>query len=130
MANVISNAKLTSLYPNKFNKRENSANIRNNTLALIDSALVITDEDGINFVRATASSAATLPNAIKNKGRCITFLVQDATETLTITQNADDANIDGADSNFSLVSATIADVWIELYSTGTEWIIVRQYFVA
>ena len=125
MANVISNAKLTSIYPNKFNKRENSANIRNYTLALIDSALVISDEDGINFIRATATTSATLPDAIKNKGRCITMIVQDAGEILTITQNADGANIDGADANFALVSG-IDDASIELYSTGTEWLIVTN----
>jgi hypothetical protein len=123
MANVISNRKNSSLYPQKFNKRENRASTHNFSCAITDAALELQSDDGINFIRNTGEVTITLPPAAENTGRCISFLQVDA-EVLTIAQNADGANIDGADADFDALDA--ADDWVELYCTGEEWIIVKQ----
>ena len=126
MANVTHNPiKSTKFFKGtNINKREKAASQSMKTLAVIDSALTITSDDGIDYIRATATATATLPKAAENKGRCLVCFNQDSGDTLTIAQNADGANIDGAGSNFTITGAD--DEWVELYCTGTEWIIVRQ----
>ena len=94
------------------------------TLLVSDGDAVIQEDDGINFVRNTGANAITLPEAKRSVGRTICFLQADA-NIMTITQNADDANIDGADANFTSLDA--ADDWAELFCDGSEWIIVRQH---
>lgn len=124
MANSIKNARSSSKYPSKFNKREISASMRNFSLAVTDSALSLSPDDGITHVRNTGAVTITLPAAAESKGRCISFLQTDAA-VLTIAQNADGANIDGADANFTSLDA--ADDQVELFCDGSEWIIVRQH---
>lgn len=128
MANSTKNSRALGLYPEKFNKRENRLITYGYTAIVADSDFSIDDTDGIQFVRADATGGdvtATLPKAATNKGRVITFLLGTAaTNSLIIAQNADDANIDGADANFTALDAD--DDWIDLYCTGDEWIIVRQ----
>lgn len=125
MANVFHNKIPTSKFfsGSKVNKREKAASQSIISVAVTDSAYSITSIDGIDCFRNTGAVTITLPNAIENKGRCIKFIQTDA-NILTIAQNADDANINGADADFTDCDA--ADDWVELYSTGTEWIILSQ----
>lgn len=123
MANVISNQKLSTPSRVRSNKREGKLHTTNNTVLISDAAYSFESDDGINYVRNTGAVTITLPNAAANKGRCICFLQTDAA-VLTIAQNADGANIDGANADFTALDA--ADDWAELYSTGTEWIVVKQ----
>lgn len=124
MANAVHNPRRSAKYPAKFNQRENRASTHNYSMAVIDSALALKSDDGISFVRATAAATATLPPAAENKGRTICFL-QSAAATLTVAQNADGADIDGADADFTSLDA--ADDWAEFFCTGSEWLIVKQH---
>lgn len=124
MANSIKNQKYSSKYPARFNAREGAARDRNNSLLVSDSAYSILSDDGINFIRNSGAVTITLPKAAENKGRCICFLQADA-NVLTIAQNADGANIDGANSDF--VDLDAANDFAEFFCDGSEWIIVKQY---
>ena len=101
-----------------------------NSLAVLDSDYSITNEDGINFFRAEISNAAdlniTMPDAKANEGRVITFFLGDANTSykINLVQNSDGANIDGADATFTALDAD--DDWCDMFSTGSEWIIIRQ----
>lgn len=125
MANVTHNPINTSKFfkGNNVNKREKSVSQSSYSVIVADTSFSLTSTDGIDAVRATATLTATLPNAAENKGRCICFINQDLADTLTIAQNADGANIDGAASNLTITGAD--DEWVELYCTGTEWIILK-----
>lgn len=124
MANSLKNQKLSSKFPLKFNKREGKLTGGNNSLMVADTAFSLLSDDGINFVRGTAAITITLPPAAENKGRLITFLT-DAANLLTIGQNTDSANIDGANADFTGLDA--ADDFLDLFCDGTEWIIVREF---
>lgn len=125
MANVFHNKVSTTKFfsGSKINKREKAVSQSIATVAVTDSAYSIASDDGIDCFRNAGAVTITLPPAAENKGRCITFLQTDV-NTLTIAQNADSANIDGADSDFTSLDA--ADDWAELYCTGSEWIILKQ----
>ena len=109
-------------YPDQFNTRENRL-IRYGHSLLVSSAesVSLEDEDAISMIRNTGASTITLPPAASNKGRSIKFFQTDAA-VLTIAQNADDANINGADSNFAFTAT--ASNGGELYCDGTEWLFV------
>ena len=124
MANSIKNQKYSSKYPARFNKREGAARDRNNSLLISDADYSILADDGINYIRNSGANSMTLPVAAENKGRVICFLQADA-NILTIAQNADSANINGADADFADCDA--ADDFVELFCDGSEWIIVKQY---
>lgn len=121
------NRRRVSSYPDAdmFNQRENRLVDHAHTL-LVSSAesVALSDTDGVSFVRNAGVSTVTLPPAASCKGRVISFLQVDA-NTLTIGQNADGANIDGADADFTALDA--ADDWAELFCTGSEWIILKQH---
>lgn len=123
MANSTKNPRAEASFPGKFNKRENRASTHNYSCAVTDSDLTLTSSDGINYVRNSGANTITLPPASDNKGRTIAFLQADL-NTMTIAQNADSANIDGADADFTALDA--ADDCCDLFCTGTEWIIVRS----
>jgi hypothetical protein len=94
------------------------------TVIVADSAVTLLTDDGVDVVRGTAALTVTLPKASENKGRCICFINQDAAETMTIAQFASGENIDGADASFTALDAE--DDWVELYCTGSEWIIIKK----
>jgi hypothetical protein len=122
MANVTHNAiKSTKFHNGKnVNKREKRGSQVVTTMVESDTAFSLETEDGIDCIRNTGAVTITLPKVAENKGRCICFLQVDAA-ILTIAQNADGANIDGANADFTDCDA--ADDWVELYSTGSEWLI-------
>lgn len=123
----IENQRRCHNYPrgDAFNTRENRASDHNKS-CLVSSAesVALVEEDCISFVRNLGASTITLPPAGSSQGRCISFLQADAA-ILTVAQNADDANIDGADADFTSLDA--ADDWAELFCTGSEWLIVKQH---
>lgn len=125
MANSISNQKRPSRFPlgTGFNKREARMSSHCHSCAVVDSAFSLSSDDGIDYVRSSGAITVTLPKAAESAGRRITFLQSDA-NILTIAQNADGANIDGAASDFTSLDA--ADDWAEFFCTGSEWIIVKQ----
>jgi hypothetical protein len=112
-------------YPKEFNTRENRL-IRHGHSVLVSSAesFSLSDEDSISAIRKTGASTVTLPPAATSKGRIYSFIQTDAA-ILTIAQNADSANIDGANADFTALDA--ADDWCELFCTGSEWIILKQH---
>jgi hypothetical protein len=95
--------------------------VRNFAAAASDYAMLA--DDGIETAFANDAITLTLPVAASNKGRRILF-VQLAAAVLTIAQNADDANIDGADADYVALDA--ANDRAELVSTGTEWLVVSS----
>jgi len=125
MANATHNPiKSTKFHNGKnVNKREKRGREISNTLVDADTAFEILTDDGVDFVRGTAAITVTLPKAAENKGRCLKFLTRDA-ETLTIGQNADSANIDGVDAD--LATLVGIDDCLELFCTGSEWIIIAS----
>jgi DNA topoisomerase IB len=76
--------------------------------------------DGVTQVVVNDAIAVTLPPAADNVGRSIYFC-QRGSATLTITQNADGANIAGADASYTALDA--ANDFANLYCDGTEWIL-------
>lgn len=125
MANSFNNKIPTTKFfsGSKINKREKAVSQSIYGVAVTDSDYTITSIDGIDHIRNTGANTITLPNAAENKGRCIGFIQVDA-NIMTIAQNADSANIDGLNLDFTSLDA--ADDWADLYCTGTEWIIIRQ----
>ena len=123
---TLHNRKLTANHPSKaqrFNKREARASSTLNSLVETDADYTIEADDGIDFVANTGANTVTLPPAAESKGRCIRFRQTDA-NILTIAQNADGADIDGADADFTDCDA--AEDWVELFCTGTEWLVTSQ----
>ena len=123
MANSVKNPRVSSKYPQRFNKRENRGSTHQHTLLVSDAAYTILTTDSIAFVRNTGAVSITLPDAGENVGRCIKFIQVDL-DQLTIVQAADGANIDGADASFTGCDA--ADDQVELYCDGSEWLVTAQ----
>ena len=92
-------------------------------LAAAAADYAITATDGYSTFIVNDAITVTLPDASDNAGRRILF-VQLGTATLTIAQNADDANINGADADLTTLDA--AGDRIELVSTGAEWLAVSS----
>lgn len=119
-------------YPVKHNKRElkvietTLSSIASNGVSELAAAAAdyaVTDTDGyISFIVNDAISI-TMPTAATNAGRKIQF-VQLGTAVLTLVQNADDANINGADANY--VGMDAAGDRAEFISTGAEWLLVSS----
>lgn len=127
MANVFHNKISTTKFfkGSNIGKREKAVSQNISTVAVTDADYAITTIDGVDCVKNTGANTITLPNSAENTGRCIT-IIQEDTAALVIAQNADDANINGVDGN--LTSLETAEDWVELFSTGTEWIIIKRNF--
>lgn len=128
MANTYNPAAVGS-YPQQHNKRELKvlqtafANAPSQKAKSTTSAYAIAADDGVEVIVNAGAVTVTMPNALANKGRRILF-VQTTANVLTIAQNADDANIDGADANYVALDA--AGDRAEFVSTGTEWLVVSS----
>lgn len=129
MATTI-NPKVVPNYPVNFNKKLNKLidSRARSAVVLANENYSISDDSNISFVQATAASASctvTLPNAAKFAGKSIDFRLaaQSSSFKLIIAQNADNANIAGADENYD--DADAAGDEITLISTGTEWLVVK-----
>lgn len=119
-------------YPQSHNNRE---------LKTIETALAATATHGVSELAAAAADYAvldldgyhtflvndaitvTLPAVATNAGRRIMF-VQKAAAVLTIGQNADGANINGADADYVALDA--AGDRAELICDGAEWLVVSS----
>ena len=101
-------------------------NYGTNILAAAAADYAILTDDGYNTFVVADAITVTLPNALANKGRKLAFL-QLGTATLTIAQNVDDANINGADADFTTINA--ANDRAEFISSGTEWLLVTSTIV-
>ena len=115
-------------YPTAHNKREkrlidtiysNSEAHGVSELAAEAADYAITTLDGYKVFIVNDGITITLPDASDNAGRKILF-IQLGSATLVIGQNADDANIAGADADLTTLNA--AGDRIELVSTGIEWL--------
>ena len=80
-------------------------------------------DDGIRTVVVNDAITITMPPVATSVGRKITF-VQLSAAVLTIAQNADDANIAGADTDFIFLDA--ASDYAEVVSDGLEWLVAGQ----
>lgn len=123
---TISNQKSVGIFPARFNKRENKLASSNYSSIELTSAEAyqITDTDGVDFVHVDGASTVTLPQAASNKGRVITFRAH-STAAVVIARNATDlANINKAAADFTAMQT--ADEWVQLFCTGTEWLIVAS----
>lgn len=92
-------------------------------LAAAAADYAITDTDGYSTFIVNDAITVTLPDASDNAGRRILF-IQLGTATLTIAQNADGANINGAGADLTTLDA--AGDRAELVSTGSEWLVVSS----
>ena len=119
-------------YPTQHNKREEKVietalhtapTYGVKEIAASGDDYAITNTDGYSTFLVNDAVTITLPNASENVGRRFLF-IQKAAATLTIAQNADDANINGADADYTTADA--AGDRIELVSTGTEWLAVSS----
>ena len=130
MANTFTRG-TASEYPKKHNKRElkvietvlTDSTHGTSELAASAADYAITATDGYNTFIVNDAISLTMPNAADNAGRRILF-VQLGTAVLTLVQNADDANIAGADANYVAMDA--AGDRAELVSTGLEWLVVSS----
>ena len=99
-------------YPKKHNKRElkviettrDDAKKSGSYLAAAAADYAITDTDGFSTFVVNDAITITLPAVATNVGRVITF-TQIGTATLTIAQNADGAEIAGADADYTALDA-------------------------
>ena len=87
--------------------------------AAADTALAT--GDGYNEVFVNDEITVTMPPAVS--GRRIKF-TQIGTAVLTVAQNADDANIAGADTDYVALDA--AGDTATFYCDGTEWLLVES----
>lgn len=119
-------------YPLKHNKRElklietvyaNLASRKSAEFAAAAADYAILDADGYEVILVNDQITITLPAASTNAGRRILF-VQKAAAVLTVAQNADGANIAGADSDYTSLDA--AGDRAELVCTGAEWLVVSS----
>ena len=131
MANTFSRSDVKS-YQQTHNYREKKvietalANVPSyavSELAASAADYAILDKDGYGVFIVNDAITITLPDASDNAGRRILF-IQLGTAVLTIEQNADDANIAGADSDYTALDA--AGDRAELVSTGAEWLVVSS----
>jgi hypothetical protein len=119
-------------YPQQHNKREKKVI----ETALTSAALhgvksfaasapdyAITTTDGYHTFIVNDAVTITLPDASDNEGRRLLF-IQKAAAVLTIAQNADSAEIAGANANYVALDA--AGDRAELASDGTEWVVVSS----
>lgn len=132
MANATYNKKEVGLFPqiDSLSGKEKKRMMMSSSLVVADTSFSLTDKDGISHIRVVIGGAAdvdvTLPKAANNTGRVLKFILGDNNTSykINIVQNADGANIDGADATYALLDAT--DDQVELFCTGTEWIVVSQ----
>jgi hypothetical protein len=120
-------------YPKRMNKRESRM-----FQAAVDQALAsapslsansvsadyaILQEDGYMTILSTGANTVTMPVAADNTGRQITFVQLD-NNIMTIAQNADSANIDDVNGNYTDLNT--ADDRSTFLSTGTEWLLMHN----
>ena len=90
-------------------------------LAAAADDFALASGDGFGLVIVNDEIAVTMP--VLEEGRVIRFL-QVATAALTVVQNADGANIAGADATYAALDAA-ADT-ATFYCDGSEWILVES----
>ena len=77
MANQNNNKKYVSGFPVRLNKREGRISTHGSSVLVSDSDFSVEDDDGINCIRNSGANSMTLPKAVNNKGRCLSFLQAD-----------------------------------------------------
>jgi len=123
------------LYPQNLNTREKKVIeavngnplLRVKSIAASGADYAILAKDGFDTFIVTDAVTITMPVAADNEGRKISF-VQKAAAVLTVAQNADDANIGGADENF--VSMDAAGDRAEFICDGAQWLTVSSTIAA
>ena len=117
-------------YPQNLNTREKKVieAVNGNPLLRVKSIAgttpyAILAKDGFDTFIVNDAVTITMPVAADNEGRKISF-IQKAAAVLTVAQNADDANIGGADTNF--VSMDAAGDRAEFICDGAEWLTVSS----
>jgi len=129
-ANQVTRANI-GVYPQNINTREKrvveavigNPSLQVKSIAATGADYAVLDRDGYATFVVNDAVTITLPEAAANEGRRLLF-IQKGTAVLTIAQNADAADIAGANSDY--VSADAAGDRVELVSDGTEWLVVSS----
>ena len=117
-------------YQTRFNKRElkvletaltDSNQYGVSSLAAAAADYAITDVDGYSTFVVNDAITITMPAAATNVGRILTFSLV-AAAVLTIAQNADDANIGGADADYTTLDA--AGDSAQFVCNGAQWVLI------
>jgi len=125
------------LYPQNLNTRERKVIeavngnplLRVKSIAAAGADYAILAKDGFETFIANDAVTITMPVAADNEGRKISFIQKAAGVTiLTVAQNADGANINGADANF--VTMNTAGDRAEFICDGAEWLLVSSTIAA
>lgn len=144
LTDIIARANAYPARASRFSKR--SAKLAESTKAYVDAAVAVNaaaildvpnssvkylaaaaddfalaSGDGYGLVIVNDEIAVTMP--VLEEGRVIRFL-QVAVAALTVVQNADGANIAGADATYAALDA--AGDTATFYCDGTEWILVES----